>query len=159
MKTTISLISTIIFSLSIFITVSLQSCGPSLEEIEISKQPFIYTVTHPYEFTLESGQTFTTDVCTKMNEAGEDYIRETMCKEIKNYWDQNVAKGIKSFRRLENKEPIIHSQPTEEPTSNYTNGLIIILPEKHNEISRDKTFKESLSGYISNDTLYIEFNH
>lgn len=142
----------------LLIGILLYSCGPSYEEIEYKKQLYNQTVTHVYEITLESGQTFTTNVCTRMNDQGEDYIYFSGYR-LENFWGKQIAKGVTDYRKIEQESSPLIDGLEMESNSHYTNGLTIILPEKYKEISRDKTFKESLNGYISGDTLYIEFNH
>lgn len=139
--------------LLILIGILLYSCGPCEKEVE--KQVYTHTVTHLYSIELISGATFTKNICTRMNDGGEDYFdlyRET----IFNYWGEPIATGVKSFKRIlipdsNNIQLKIHMLSID--------GVVVDLPEEWMEISKDKNIKESLRGYISGDTLYIEFNH
>jgi len=142
--------------LLILIGILLYSCGPSKEEIDSAKQQYIHTVTLPYTVELISGITYTKNICTRVNASGEAYLNIDYCGTLTNFWDNIIAKDIKSCTRIATTD----SNNVELNQHMLSiDGIVVDLPEEWMEISRDKYVKESLKGYISGDTLYIEFNH
>lgn len=132
----------------------LYSCATSTTETD--KQPYIHTVTHPYQIELFSGVTFTKNICTRTNDNGEDYL--DLCQgRLYNYWSNEIAREVKSFQRILTNDTIVIDNLRTHMLS--IDGIIVDLPEEWMNISNNKWRKESLKGYISNDTLYIEFNH